>query len=146
MSCHVISETDLGQIARSTALNPINARRFVLKPPLEGGGHNFYREDIPKFLNSVPNELWPFFILLELIKPPTHDNVIVFKDEMYSGPVLSEIGIFGVCMWRSRVNGAELLENYEAGWRALRSKKKESDEGGITVGTGCHDSPCLSDV
>jgi glutathione synthase len=140
-----LDDTALGQFARSIALNPIAATRYVLKPPLEGGGHNHYRENIPKFLGSVSPSLWPTFILMELIQPPTHDNIIVFKDKVYSGPVVSEIGIFGVCIWRSGGHGAELLENFEAGW-LFRSKRNESDEGGITVGTGCHDSPCLVDV
>jgi glutathione synthetase len=145
ISQYPLDGTSLGKFACSIALNPITAASYVLKPPLEGGGHNVYREGIPKFLNSIPQAQWPTFILMELIDPPSHDNVIVFKDKIYSGPVVSEMGIFGVSMWRSSGQSVEMLENYQAGW-LFRSKRKESDEGGITVGTGCHDSPCLIDI
>ncbi|TKA64236.1 hypothetical protein B0A55_10846 [Friedmanniomyces simplex] len=58
-----------GLEARRLALDPKTAVDYVLKPNLEGGGHNVFRSDIPAFLSEVPEVEWHRYILMRLIRP-----------------------------------------------------------------------------
>ncbi len=85
---------------------------------------------------------------------------------------MGEFGVFGVCLWRQKYaadhaeamgdegrgekmdgmesretesNRIEILENSEAGY-VLRTKGRQSEEGGIAAGFGCVDSCFLVDV
>ena len=93
---------------------------------------------------------------MELIKPPTLRNEIFRNGQTQSGEVIGELGIFGVCLWRNgkgvegevegqKAGATEVLENWEAGF-LLRTKGRESEEGGVAAGFGAIDSPCLIDV
>lgn len=137
-----LDESDLGQSARALACNVTTAAKHVLKPSLEGGGHNIYRDDIPEFLEDIPESLWHTYILMELINPPVQDNILLSQRGLYSGPVISELGIFGVCLWRSTAHGPDLIENFSAGW-SFKTKTKETNEMSVIKGYGCFDSPCL---
>lgn len=127
-----------GLVARKLAVE--EPHRFVLKPQREGGGNNVYKENIPNFLKSLPEEQWGAYILMELISPPKFDNKILRAGEIYNGPVVSELGVFGVVLWNS--DTTEIISNEQAGW-LLRSKLQSSDEGGVAAGFGCIDSVYL---
>lgn len=114
--------------------------RFVLKPQREGGGNNIYKENIPAFLKSIPEDTWGAYILMELIVPPDFSNKILRAGEIYDGEIISELGVFGTTLWNQQT--AEIKYNEEAGW-LLRSKLKSSDEGGVAAGFGCIDSVYL---
>lgn len=67
------------------------------------------------------------------------------------GPVISELGIFGVCLWRSnpKTDGKdkqnlELLTNRQGGW-SLKTKPEAVDEISVVKGYGCFDCPYLVD-
>lgn len=81
---------------------------------------------------------------MELIEPPALDNSVFRNGEITSGGVIGELGVYGVCLWRNRnpANDGELLENEEAGF-LLRTKGRESEEGGVAAGFGAVDSVCL---
>ena len=83
---------------------------------------------------------------MELIQPPSLRNSIFRNGEVRTGEVIGELGIFGVCLWShdARGNEAEILANWEAG-HLLRTKGRESEEGGVAAGFGSVDSPCLVD-
>lgn len=84
------------------ALNPVSAHNHVLKPQREGGGNNIYRENIPAFLKSISPDEFKAYILMQLIHPPgSAKNTVLRSDgEVVSGNVISELGIFGTCLWR----------------------------------------------
>ena len=128
------------------ALNPSTAQNHVLKPQREGGGNNIYRTNIPPFLNSLPRDQWKQYILMELIHPPASaKNTVLRSDgQVVSGNVISELGIFGTCLWRNRVGDKlpEILHNEEGGY-LLRTKGKDSDEGGVAAGFSSLDSLIL---
>ena len=87
-------------------------------------------------------------ILMELIEPPALWNSILRMGKVTSGEVIGELGVYGVCLWRhSRGEKEELkiLENWEAG-HLLRTKGRDSEEGGVAAGFGAVDSVCLIDV
>ena len=130
------------------ALNPELAEKHVLKPQREGGGNNIYRSNIPKYLKSIPERDYKQYILMELIQPPkAAKNTALRSDgQVVSGEVISELGIFGTCLWRSKVGraGAEVLKNVEGGY-LLRTKARDSDEGGVAAGFSSLDSVILYD-
>ena len=124
----------------------------MLKPQREGGGNNIYGAKIPPFLKSLGDDerKWRAHILMELIEPPAVRNTIFRNGEVRESEVVGELGIFGVCLWNSKhMEGhgkakIQILENFEAGW-LLRTKGRESEEGGVAAGFGVIDSVCLVD-
>jgi len=116
-------------------------QRFVLKPQREGGGNNIYRDDIPKALAELEKEQRApgepekkeGYILMELITPPQGVSNWLLRggeSKARKADVVSELGIYGVSLF-----GGEAAEsvNREAGF-LLRTKGRESDEGGVAIG------------
>ncbi|KIV99679.1 glutathione synthetase [Verruconis gallopava] len=132
--------SEAGREARTLALDPATATRYVLKPQREGGGNNVYRAAIPPFLRGTPEQHWPAYILMEMIEPPAQRNAIFRNGEVQAGGVICELGVYGVCLWRH--GSGEILENWEAGY-LLRTKGDQSEEGGVAAGFGAVDSCCL---
>lgn len=128
------------------ALSETTAANHVLKPQREGGGNNIYRTNIPPFLNSIPKSQWKQYILMELIRPPpAAKNTVLRSDgQVVGGNVISELGIFGTCLWRNTAGSTtpEILHNTEGGY-LLRTKGKDSDEGGVAAGFSSLDSLIL---
>ncbi|GAA5998818.1 hypothetical protein JCM5350_006636 [Sporobolomyces pararoseus] len=136
------------------------SERFVLKPQREGGGNNIYRKDIPTFLSKLAKQDEKNrgegeakgkegYILMELIQPPEKMNQYLVKAGENQGKlcdVVSELGIYGTVLLKENLErgggGCELLKNEEVG-HLLRTKGRESDEGGIAVGFSVLDSPLL---
>ncbi|KAK4990698.1 hypothetical protein LTR66_006739 [Elasticomyces elasticus] len=148
-----LDSSELGLQARKLACDPAAAKYFVMKPSLEGGGHNVYRSDIPRALERIPRESWHRYILMRLMNPPLLPNVLISPDEVYQGTVLAELGIFGACLWRrsSSVgtreskklrNKPELIMNRNAGWSFI-TKKQDVEEMSLGKGYACFDSPLL---
>ncbi|KAF2158099.1 glutathione synthetase large chain [Myriangium duriaei CBS 260.36] len=146
-----LDSSEAGQEAEKLALDASSAERFVLKPQREGGGNNIYRGKIPGFLKSIPKENWPAYILMEMINPPPLRNAILRNGEVQKGGVIGELGIYGIVLWRSNVEGGdhegvkEVLVNRDAGY-LLRTKGDTSEEGGVAAGFGAVDSVMLVDV
>ncbi|KAH7349481.1 glutathione synthetase [Plectosphaerella cucumerina] len=132
--------SEAGLRARQIALDPELCKNYVLKPQREGGGNNYYREDIPVFLKSTPESHWGAHILMELITPPRQENVILRNGSIEEGGVVCELGIYGTCVWNQQTD--EVLRNEEAGY-LLRTKGDTSNEGGVAAGFGCMDSCSL---
>lgn len=76
---------------------------------------------------------------MELIQPPPLRNAIFRNGQVHAGDVVGELGVYGACLWR---HGGEIVSNFEAGW-LLRTKGRESEEGGVAAGFGAVDSVCL---
>ncbi|KAF2814728.1 glutathione synthase [Mytilinidion resinicola] len=138
-----LDETEVGLWARGQARRIETAGRYVLKPSLEGGGHNVYRGDIPEFLERAPEAEWRNWVLMEMIEPPKLRNVLLSAVGVHEGGVVSELGIFGTCIWKKRKGGgAEIVENKQAGW-SFKTKADSVDEMSVVKGYGCFDTPCL---
>lgn len=133
--------SEIGLVARKRALNPGQCQDYVLKPQREGGGNNIYGKAIPRYLKSIPESRWASFILMELIKPDAQRNLILRNGQIEEGRVISELGVYGACLWNQE--SAEILHNEEAGW-LLRTKGDKSEEGGVAAGYGCMDSVSLT--
>jgi glutathione synthase len=139
--------TWMGMWALEKALDLVRSRysELVLKPQREGGGNNIYKESIPAFLNGLQESERAAWIAMELIVPPEGvQNYLVRADgdgkTAVLADVVSELGIFG---WSLFGNG-EVKEEKEAGW-LVRTKGKESNEGGVATGFSVLDSVVLVD-
>ncbi|MBE3044458.1 glutathione synthase [Candidatus Bathyarchaeota archaeon] len=130
-----------GLEARKKATDPELCKNFVLKPQREGGGNNTYRTAIPDFLASIPETHWASYILMELITPPSAENIILRNGQVEEGGIISELGVYGTCLWKK---GGEVLHNGGGGY-LLRTKGDKSEEGGVAAGFGCMDSVSLVD-
>lgn len=143
-----MDRSEAGLEARRLAQDSGTAMRYVLKPQREGGGNNVYRKAIPEFLKQEAESHWPAHILMEMIEPPALTNSIFRNGEVQNGGVIGELGVYGVCLWKSKKNGEgleQIFENYESGY-LLRTKGDQSEEGGVAAGFGAVDSCCLVDI
>ena len=144
-----LDATSAGKYAISLATSPTESAGYVLKPQREGGGNNVYGSKIPPFLKGLGDDelKWKGHILMELIKPPSLRNYIFRNGEVTIGEVIGELGVYGACLWRKGKDGdvVQVIENFEAG-HLLRTKGRESEEGGVAAGFGSVDSVCLVDV
>lgn len=97
-----------------------------------------YGEDIPKFIQSLKPAEREAYILMDLISPPSFKNFISRKGVYQEGPVISELGIYGVF-----VADGSIVHMNEACGHLLRTKSISSHEGGVAAGFGGLDSPLL---
>lgn len=128
--------------------------RFVLKPQREGGGNNIYRSDIPQELKRLEQQqhqqqqygardVMPreAYILMELITPPDGVGNWLVRggdNKARKADVVSELGVFGVALFGPEGStggneGQPRVVNREAGF-LMRTKGRESDEGGVAIG------------
>jgi glutathione synthase len=119
------------------------AAGLVLKPQREGGGNNVYKGDIPAFLDALPAQERAAWIAMELIVPPegTGGYLVRAGGETVRVDVVSELGIFGWALFGG-ADGA--VEEKEVGW-LVRTKGKDSNEGGVATGFSVLDSILLVD-
>ncbi|CZR60706.1 related to glutathione synthetase [Phialocephala subalpina] len=144
-----LDKSKLGLHARELATNPQTAKSHILKPSLEGGGHNFYGKDIVAFLKATPKEVWHQYILMEKITPPLVKNFLMSPRGLYEGPVISELGVFGVCLWKrmyvkDNKRAAVIVKEFDPCW-SFKTKDASVNEMSVVKGYGCFDSPALVD-
>ncbi|GBE85446.1 Glutathione synthetase large chain [Sparassis crispa] len=119
---------------------------LVLKPQREGGGNNVYKEAIQPFLDSLPPQEREAWIAMRLIAVPEGlGNYLVRAgggtDGAVKTEVVSELGIFGWALFGGADGG---VKEKEVGW-LLRTKGKDSNEGGVAAGFSVLDSVVLVD-
>jgi len=125
--------------------------RYVLKPQREGGGYNFYGEDLAKKLRDnvsrndengtieLGNELGEY-ILMERLFPPQQTAILMRGGKIQgSGESISELGAFGTLVVDS---SGTVVHNHYAGF-LLRTKFSNVDEGGVASGFATLSSPYL---
>jgi glutathione synthase len=147
-----------------TRLAQEEAHRFVLKPMREGGGNNVYRGDIPRALAEMrardaaagPGaDEKQTYILMELIDVPPSSGAYLLRAPpggtrdnapeaaaVRAEDTVSELGTYGFALFRAQAGRAEELRMHSEG-HLLRTKARESDEGGVAVGFSVLDSPLL---
>lgn len=149
VAIYPLDSSDAGRQAIALATSPTKSAAYVLKPQREGGGNNIYGTKIPNFLQTLGDDerKWRGHILMEMIGPPRLRSTIFRNGQTKSGEVIGELGIYGACLWGSSKGQtvANILHNEEAGW-LLRTKGRDSEEGGVAAGFGAVDSVCLMDV
>lgn len=150
-----LDDSDLGRTGYQLALNA--PEHYVLKPQREGGGNNVYRHDIPGFLAQLDNGAGSVarrqaYILMSLIKPPAGLGNYLVKAATPTNPAtgavlakdtVSELGVYGAILFETRADHKVQVHHHQAGGYLLRTKGRDSDEGGVAVGFSVIDSPFL---
>ncbi|KAJ1456109.1 glutathione synthase [Pelagophyceae sp. CCMP2097] len=116
-------------------------QRFVLKPQREGGGNNFYGEDLARELRAMAPQQRAAFILMDRIVPPAADATLVRDGMAIVGACVAELGIYGTLV----TDGRRTLLNETCG-HLLRQKLLGVDEGGVAAGFAVLSSPRLVDA
>lgn len=147
MPIHPLDGSEDGLKAQTLACNSATCTNYILKPSLEGGGHNIYGEAIPGFLASIPKSQWSRYILMERIIPPISKNFLMSAAGLADGEVESELGVLGCCLWRTQASESrcEMLHNSVGGW-TFKTKFSGVNEMSVAKGYGCFDMPCLVDT
>uniref|UniRef100_A0A7S4TA49 Glutathione synthetase n=1 Tax=Ditylum brightwellii TaxID=49249 RepID=A0A7S4TA49_9STRA len=125
--------------------------RYVLKPQREGGGYNFYGDNLVKKVREnvmedpstkelkLGSELAEF-ILMERLFPPQQKSILLRAGLIEGiGETISELGCFGTIV---STNDGNVLHNEYAGF-LLRTKFSGVDEGGVASGFATLSSPSL---
>lgn len=129
--------TDEGE--KNAAMACADPEKFVLKPQREGGGNNFYGQQVRTALKSMSPQERSAFILMDRIRPSITPNCqIIRSSQVKEINALSELGVYGTIL----AKGDEILLNEQVGW-LLRTKPEESDEGGVVSGYSVLDVPSL---
>lgn len=124
---------------KNAAMACADPEKFVLKPQREGGGNNFYGQQIRTALQSMSPQERSAFILMDRIRPSITSNCqIIRSSQVKEINALSELGVYGTIL----AKGDEILSNEQVGW-LLRTKPEESDEGGVVSGFSVLDVPNL---
>ncbi|KDQ16159.1 hypothetical protein BOTBODRAFT_31226 [Botryobasidium botryosum FD-172 SS1] len=124
------------------------AAGLVLKPQREGGGNNVYTSDIPAFLDTLDLREREAWIAMEMILPPQDVQNYLMRAGMGERAILtdvvSELGIFGWALFGEGGQEKSRVKEQDAGW-LLRTKGRDSNEGGVATGFSVLDSLLLVD-
>lgn len=131
-----LDNSALGKESYQRALD--DPERFVLKPQREGGGNNFYGQQVRSKLLELSPEDRSAYILMDRIQPAPFKNVLVRNGEAVESSVVSELGVYGVYL----ADDQQEYVNRSAG-HLLRTKMASNDEGGVATGFAVVDSPLL---
>jgi glutathione synthase len=145
-----LDESEQGLFARKLACDPEKSANYILKPSLEGGGHNVYGAEIPDYLSSISQAQWRSYILMERIQPPIQTNLLMGPEALDSGETVSELGILGCCLWQSQSeqtsdHRCKMLHNSVGGW-TFKTKFADIDEMSVVKGYGHFNTPLLMDL
>ena len=113
---------------------------YVLKPQREGGGNNFYGEQMKEKLLTMKQDEKDAYILMELIKSEAFENYVFRNGEILKGNCVTEFGVFSGFI----ANGTTNKQLYnECLGQVLRTKLSHMTESGVSAGFGALDSPVL---
>lgn len=111
---------------------------FVMKPQREGGGHNFYGQDVSKKLRELTAEERGAYILMQRILPRTQESVMTRAGQASVLPAVSEFGFYSTYLG----DGRKVHLSQHAG-HLVRTKADGVDEGGVAAGFAVISSPFL---
>lgn len=129
-------DTEEGKLGLSFGIE--NYDKLVLKPQLEGGGHNFFGDEVLVKLESLKQEELRQFILMEYINSPKERNWLLKPEQDYGQDarvletqdyLVSELGIYGSVLGST----GRILSNKSAGY-LVRSKNLGAKENGVASG------------
>lgn len=116
-------------LGREQALS--DPARWVLKPHREGGGNNFFGNDIVEKLKAMRSEEAAAYILMERIQQNVFDSVRLVEGKAIPCRCMTELGFFGTAYFPKAEGEAEF--NTAQGY-LLRTKDESMDEGLVLGG------------
>ena len=120
--------------------------KYVLKPiSAEGGSHCIFGTTIADFYayHIFPNNSQAGYILMQRIHPPVVRGALISQRGLFTGEVVSELGILGGVIFRHSSEGSvKVIQNTALG-HTLKSKPQSVPEMSVIKGYGCFDTPCL---
>lgn len=128
-----------GDAQAAVAAATANPSGYVMKPQREGGGNNFYGQQIVEALNTMSESERSAYIMMERILPRPAAATLIRNTESVEAQSVCELGIYGVYL----SDGATVFTNKYAGY-LLRVKSVESNEGGVAAGYAFLSSPALT--
>eukprot|EP00930_Biecheleria_cincta_P055644 TRINITY_DN4193_c1_g4_i3.p1 TRINITY_DN4193_c1_g4~~TRINITY_DN4193_c1_g4_i3.p1 ORF type:complete len:552 (-),score=131.53 TRINITY_DN4193_c1_g4_i3:36-1691(-) len=111
---------------------------FVLKPQREGGGNNFYGDQVATKLKELLSEERAAYILMQRILPKQQSSVMTRAGTVQIMPGISEFGFYSVYLG----DGRRSFMSEHAG-HLVRTKAEGVDEGGVAAGYAVISSPFL---
>lgn len=102
---------------------------FVLKPQREGGGNNYFKEEILKRIQEDSEDILQGYILMELIKSKPYGGIFTNWKTINVRPVVDELGVFYFFLTAE----GKMLKTLEGG-SLVRSKILGTTEGGVAAG------------
>ncbi|KAL9393192.1 hypothetical protein Peur_012477 [Populus x canadensis] len=115
---------------------------FVMKPQREGGGNNFYGDDVRTNLVRLQKEGTQedaAYILMQRIFPSVSPTFLVCEGICHKDHAISELGVYGAYLR----NKEKVIVNEQCGY-LMRTKVSSSNEGGVAAGFAVLDSIYLS--
>eukprot|EP00826_Nyctotherus_ovalis_P003092 TRINITY_DN1061_c0_g1_i5.p2 TRINITY_DN1061_c0_g1~~TRINITY_DN1061_c0_g1_i5.p2 ORF type:complete len:240 (+),score=85.84 TRINITY_DN1061_c0_g1_i5:894-1613(+) len=115
---------------------------YVVKSHREGGGNNYYMEELRKVLMEGQkdwNTLQSLF-LMEKIATTQVNSYLLVNGEVSYAKTVSEYSRFGVFI----SDKSKMLQNYDGG-HLVRTKKAEVGEGGVAMGSAVINIPYTGD-
>lgn len=113
--------------------------QYVLKPQREGGGNNFYDNEMVSRLKSMSEQERKAYILMERIQSPAERSILVVDRVAEETDTVSEVGRYAACFH----DGEKIRFNRDIGY-LVRTKAADQNEGGVCAGYACLNSLCLS--
>jgi len=130
-------QEDDAEIIRQVQEKPSN---FVMKPQREGGGYNFYGQEVADKLRELSQEERGAYILMQRILPQPEVNVLTREGSAVISECINEYGFYSVFLG----DGAEAHFSEHAG-HLVRTKMDGVNEGGVAAGYAVISSPFLVD-
>uniref|UniRef100_A0A0N4Z8P3 Glutathione synthetase n=1 Tax=Parastrongyloides trichosuri TaxID=131310 RepID=A0A0N4Z8P3_PARTI len=116
-----------------------NPDKYVLKPQTEGGGGNYFGDEITKLLKTLSQKELKCYILMEKLNPQVTNNYLVRPNqEVIKNEVVSELGIYGWLIVDKKNKFPVRNSPYNS--YMVRTKETTTNEGGICIGAACLDS------
>jgi glutathione synthase len=108
---------------------------------MEGGGHNFYGENVKTILMKAKEDKDALenvrqFLIMERISPPEASAFMLRKGQLIEAPAtLQELGIYSsVFINSASKDSTNVIEEHTTFGKLLRTKAADSDEGGVVAG------------
>ena len=118
--------------------------KYILKPMKEGGGNNITGDKLKDIIPEEDSEISDLIensVVVEKIESYEHEGLVIRNEKLKVQNSISEFSIYGIIL----TNENKLIINKSVSF-LVRTKDKESIEGGIIEGAGAIDIPCLLNI
>ena len=136
-----MSSEDAKNLLNNIKLEP---EKYILKPMREGGGNNITGNKLKELIPEENSELCDLLknsVIVDKIESYQHEGLILRNENIKIQNSISEYSIYGIIL----SNENNVIMNKSTSF-LVRTKNKESIEGGIIEGAGAIDIPYLINI